>query len=268
MKKAVLFSGTHERHLFVHKQVIDIFDDVLVIIMQREETVPECPPGLTVTDEVNFKRHFADRNTVEMREYGKLDSKNIFSGCKTHSVLPNALNSAEVVDIVRSFKPDMAFIFGSGLIKDNLFQILPTNKINLHLGLSPWYKGGATLFWPFYFLQPQYAGVTFHQITEKPDAGEIIHQECPELFRDDGIHDVGARCVIDAANSARKICEKFIVDGKFNGKIQKTTGRVWRSKDFHPSHLRIIYNLFNNDIVKAYIDGNLDQSRQKLFSCL
>ena len=268
MKKAVLFSGTHARHFFVHKNIIDAFDDVLVIVMQREELIPECPSGIAPVDAVNFQRHFDERNIVEKREYGELNSEDTFSGCEVHYVKPDALNSEQVVNLVRTFRPDMAFIFGCSLIKNDLFQALPHNKINLHLGLSPWYRGASTLFWPFYFLQPQYAGVTFHQITEKPDAGELIHQECPELFAQDGIHDVGARCVVNAADTARKLCRKFVMDGEFHGQIQKTTGRVWRGKDFYPMHLRVIYNLFDNDIVRSYLDGEADQTKPTLFSCL
>ena len=45
---------------------------------------------------------------------------------------------------------------------DPTFAVLPKEKINLHLGLSPWFKGSVTLFWPFYHLMPQFCGSTFH----------------------------------------------------------------------------------------------------------
>ena len=48
--------------------------------------------------------------------------------------------------------------------------------------------------WPFYHLEPQFCGSTFHQISKQAD--ELIHQCVPELF--DTIHDVGARAVIKA----------------------------------------------------------------------
>ena len=81
----------------------------------------------------------------------------------------------------------------------------PSDKINIHLGLSPWYKGSATLYWPFYHLQPQFCGVTFHQITRQADAGEIIHQCVPVLEKGDKIHDVGVKCVIQAKTDLVKI---------------------------------------------------------------
>ena len=88
---------------------------------------------------------------------------------------------------VKQFNADFCFIFGANLILDPVIENLPQNKINLHLGLSPWYKGAATLYWPFYNLKPQFCGVTFHQITKDADAGEIIHQCVPKLEYGDKI---------------------------------------------------------------------------------
>ena len=33
--------------------------------------------------------------------------------------------------------------------------------INIHLGLSPWYRGSATLFWPSYNLEPRKTELLF-----------------------------------------------------------------------------------------------------------
>ena len=87
--------------------------------------------------------------------------------CPILKVDTDKLNSQESVDFVKKINPDVVLIYGSGLIKEPLYSTLPKNAINLHLGLSPNYKGAATLFWPFYFMEPTYAGSTFHYITDK-----------------------------------------------------------------------------------------------------
>ena len=146
--------------------------------------------------------------------------------------------------------------------------MLPKNKINLHLGLSPWYKGAATLFWPFYFMSPQFAGITFHQITKKADQGEIIHQSVPNLEYGDTIHDVGIKCIFKAKQDVIKLINHYKKTNSFLGKYQKSDGRIWRVKDFHPSHLRLVYDLFDDDLVDQYLDGFLKQEKPNLFSCL
>ena len=55
------------------------------------------------------------------------------------------------------------------------------------------------MFWPFYFLKPQFAGLTLHNISDKPDAGDIFHQSTPSLIKGDGIHNVGTKVVINGS---------------------------------------------------------------------
>jgi len=49
-------------------------------------------------------------------------------------------------------------------------------------GLCPYNRDIATLFWPVYMLQPQFASITIHKISDIPDAGKIYHQAVFELF--------------------------------------------------------------------------------------
>lgn len=268
MKKAIFFLGDHPRHLYVLKNVVEIFEKVEVVIMKREKFMPVMPNNLADIDKKNFKKHFRDRKVIEKKYFGNININKDFNGINISLVKPENFNSKKICDLVKIFNPDLAFVFGTDIIKSPLIDLLPKNKINLHLGLSPWYKGAATLFWPFYHLLPQFSGVTFHQITSIPDAGEIIHQSCPRLYREDGIHDVSVRCVINAATDAKKIFKKFYIEKDLKGKKQISSGRVWRSNDFQIQHLRIIYNLFNNDIVKHFLEKKLSKAKPNLFSSL
>ena len=67
------------------------------------------------------------------------------------------------------------------------------------MGLIPYYKGSITMFWPFYFLEPNMAGTTFHIIDKYVDTGEILHNNTPNLERGDGLHDVASKAIFDAA---------------------------------------------------------------------
>ena len=264
--KLVLFSGTHPRHLFVNQQIIKHFDDVLVVIMQRESLSPQAPDYVAEHDRRLFDFHFNKRAEVERHSYGDLHHEMVFKECRTLYVSPDQLNSPKITKNVSDFNADIAFIFGVDLIKGPLLEILPENKINLHLGLSPWYKGAATLFWPFYFLQPQYSGVTFHQISIGADAGAIVHQAVPELTAGDGIHTVGAKCVLQAADDVNIILNIWKQTGFVPQSLQKNSGKLWLERDFKASHLRVIYDLYNDRIVDEFLGGNLDQNRPKLVS--
>ena len=266
--KLILFSGDHPRHLFVNNEVLKYFDDVLVIVMQREELLPKPPNELNEHDKKLFKMHFENRHRVESAIYGDLNAREVFKNFNSIFVKPNELNSELVADKVKKFNADFCFIFGVDLILDPVIDALPADKINLHLGLSPWYKGGATLFWPFYHLEPQFCGSTFHQITKKADAGEIIHQCVPELLSGDTIHDVGARCVVKARDELNSIFSHWKKSRGFDGMLQTTSGRNWRGVDFHASQLRVIYDLYQDKIVDSYLSRSLSNRKPKLISCI
>ncbi len=266
--KLILFSGSHPRHLYVNSEIIKHFDEKLVIVMQREELVPSPPENLTTHDKKLFTKHFANRNKIEVDTYGHLNAEQVYKNCNTIFINPSELNSQKIAKKVKQFNADFCFIFGSNLILDPVIENLPQNKINLHLGLSPWYKGAATLYWPFYNLKPQYCGVTFHQISKQADGGEIIHQSVPVLKKGDTIHDVGAKCVIQAKDDIDKLISHLKIKKKFKGKIQNISGRNWQENEFHASQLRVIYDLFKDKIVDNYLSKTLDQKKPKLFSCL
>ena len=57
---------------------------------------------------------------------------------------------------------------------------------------------------------------------------------------------------------------KFDKEKKLNFQPQKTTGHLWLRKDFKPIHLRVIYDLFENQIVDEYLSGNLDNDLPNL----
>ena len=266
--KLILFSGDHPRHLFINKEVVKYFDDILVIVMRREELIPIAPINISEHDKKLFKIHFQNRKHVEAKVYGNLKADEVFKNYNTIFINPNEINSDKIAKKVRNFNADFCFIFGVDLILDPVIDELPVDKINLHLGLSPWYKGSATLFWPFYHLEPQFCGVTFHQITKQADAGEIIHQCVPKLLLGDTIHDVGARCVLKAKDELNHLFSYWKQSKKFDGILQETSGRNWRGTDFNASQLRVIYDLYDDKIVDIYLSGGLSNRKPKLISCI
>lgn len=264
--KIIILSGSHSRHLFIHTALLDSGYECAVVIMQRENEIPKPPFG-TLPDDIRlFNRHFEERYELEHMTFGDLTPQQIFNGLPTYHCTPDNFNSQDVVAFVKTFNADMAFIFGTDLVKGELLKALPSDKINLHLGLSPWYRGSATLFWPFYFLQPQFSGVTFHQIIPEADAGGILHQVCPVLKKGDGIHEVGVRCVQCARSDLIRLSHAYEKKGKFSYLEQKSTGKLFLSNDFQVAHLRVIYDQYENKIVDEYLKGNLNQNKPKIIN--
>tara|TARA_B100000686_G_C16684945_1_gene914169 strand:- start:287 stop:1093 length:807 start_codon:yes stop_codon:yes gene_type:complete len=266
--KIFLISGSHPRHLYVHKEIINLGHETRALVMSREEMLPLIPKDLPKIDIKNMEFHFNSRLKKEHEVYGDLSAKKIFKNVDYKICSKETINTEENAKMIKQFNPDLVLAFGPSIIKDPVLSILPEDSINMHLGLSPQYKGAATLFWPFYYLEPQFAGITFHRISKKVDAGEILHQCRPLLEHDDGIHDVSAKAVLNALEDLKTIVYLKEKNLKFDYVPQKQTGKLFYASDFKPHHLRLIYDLFDNKIVNEYLNGNLSTHSPELVNGL
>lgn len=258
--KILWIGGNHPRHLYFINKIQTTFEISGVIIQNRENIVPQPPENIEDIDRKNFIKHFSNRFFAEKKFFGSPNLPN----CETHIVTSDTLNSQKCLNFIKSINPDVVLIFGSDLIKNPLLSVLPKQTINLHLGISPRYRGAATLFWPFYFLEPNYAGSTFHYIISEPDAGDTIHQCTPTLDSSDGIHDVACKTVITSANEAVELLNILEKKRQWIPHKQKGTGKNFLNSDFKPEHLRLIYNTFNDDIVANYLQGKLNPKSPNL----
>lgn len=261
--RLLIFSGSHQRHNFVAQALCSLHLETCIIEMQREDVIPVPPKSILECDRANFERHFARRETQENLYFGKYRNFETSSNL-LFRISKEELNSLRVLEIVNSFNPDVAFVFGTGLLMSRILNELPENTINLHLGLSPQYKGSATLFWPFYMLEPQFAGYTLHKITSKIDGGGIFHQGVPKLEWGDGIHDVSAKTVVYAAEASKKLIAAFANQQDLIAENQRKTGKLWLSSDFRPEHLRVIYDTYEDKLVDEYLLGNLGEKKPVL----
>jgi len=261
--KLLVISGSHPRHKFAVKPLTEIGIETLVIKIGRENMIPEPPVHLDKIDTDNFKKHFKERELAEEFYFGNTEfvkNKNL----EYWEPDISDINSPEVTAKIIDFNPTIAVVFGSGLLNDRLLKILPEHTVNLHLGLSPHYKGSATLFWPFYMLEPQFAGFTIHKIVKRIDAGVIYSQGTPVLEFTDGIHDVGCKTVIEAQHELLRLVMHLIEGNRVNTAEQKGTGKLWLVSDFKAHHLRIIYSTFSNSIVAEHLNGKLSEKSPTL----
>lgn len=253
--RIVLIGGTHPRHLYYHNAIANNYNVVGALLESREGMIPKPPEGTSERDAELFNRHFAARDAKEREYFGEQSMPDVPVGFTAKE----ELNAFANWDWLESLDADLVLVFGCHMIE---WKSDKNRIINLHLGLSPRYRGSATLFWPFYFLEPNFAGCTFHQIVDEPDAGDILHQCRPELKRGDTIHDVQCRAVVQATADMVHLLETF---DAWKLKPQRNTGKCFLTTDFIPQHLRMIYEAYDDNIVDAYLDGELSGREPYLY---
>ena len=79
-------------------------------------------------------------------------------------------------------KSDCYLVFGSSYIKGELANFLISKKtINIHAGLSPYYRGTDCNFWALYDNNPHLVGATIHLLSKGLDNGPILYHAMPDL---------------------------------------------------------------------------------------
>lgn len=248
--------GDQPRHLYYINEIAEHFEVSRGVMQIRGSSIPTIDASEEVHDRRNWTKHFWDRQQAEELYFGKQPLPTF----PYLAVTKEELNTQKTADYMKGM--DLVLVFGCGMIREPLFSALPKDTINLHLGLSPRYRGAATLFWPFYFLEPNWAGTTFHYIVNTPDGGDIIHQVVPKLQKDDGIHDVACRAVVESTRWACRLIKMYPDWVKYPQKPE--SGKNFLESDFKPQHLRVIYNVYNNDVVKKYLEGKIKSKEPKL----
>lgn len=262
--KIVLMCGSHQRHLYLAEKLYKEGFLGGLVIEKREEFLPEPPKDLLEIDRENFIRHFKARDDAEKKFFGSVNIENIKKEVNFIDTTKETLNSNKTVEFINSVAPDYIISYGVHKISDELLDKYKNCCFNIHGGLSPWFKGTITLFWPFYFLKPNWAGMTIHCLSNKIDAGDIIHHSVPVLKRGDKIHEVACKAVVQVTDDLCKIIHMLKNGEKLKYVPQTSNGKLFIGKDWTPQTLRLIYNTFDDDIVDKFLEGEIASSDPKL----
>lgn len=83
------------------------------------------------------------------------------------------IHAPEVLQQVSALQPDLGLIYGSPILKPELFEIPSLGTLGIHHGKVPEYRGNKTAFWMMYNGEPC-AGVTIQKINKGLDTGSIV----------------------------------------------------------------------------------------------
>ena len=79
-------------------------------------------------------------------------------------------------------KSDIYIVFGSSYIKGELIDFLVKKKaINIHAGVSPYYRGTDCNFWALYDGNPHLVGSTIHLLSKGLDNGPMLYHAMSNL---------------------------------------------------------------------------------------
>ena len=138
-------------------------------------------------------------NKIINNYFKKVDwaQKKIFGNCslginKKIKLLPLKMGDLKYIKMRQYsefFKSDIYIVFGSSLIKGELLKFLKRKKaINIHMGVSPYYRGADCNFWAQNDKNSNLVGATIHYLSDGIDDGRIISHATSEFHPNPLLH--------------------------------------------------------------------------------
>ena len=254
MRHIALITGSHPRHLYLGEELIKTQKIKCWIIEERESFSPNPPAQLSTSLREIYNHHFSERCRIEKLVFKKTEKSSDILKIK---VSRNQLNSYKTLKFLKENSIKLVISYGCHKIDNKFIDSLGIVFWNLHGGISPDYRGVITHFWPSYFLEPQMTGMTLHETTDLIDGGNIILQTSSPLVRGDTLHRLAARNVQHFIKIFKIKLSNLNLDKLPSGIPQLGSGKVFKSNDWRPEHLRLIYDVYSDAIVDAVIDGKI-----------
>jgi methionyl-tRNA formyltransferase len=137
-------------------------------------------------------------------------------------------SARELAGAVQKFQPQIIAVYGTGKIPDKVLSTAKTIALNMHTGVSPFYRGTASTFWPIVENEAEKIGATVHECTSIIDGGTIFFSGRAPLHRRDNLHTIFARAVKIGAAGYVDVLRQFIARQVSGVPQDLTLGREYR----------------------------------------
>ncbi len=252
--KVTLFTSNNHRHNYLINLLSDYCDELWVI--------QECKTLFTGKNNGKYK----NKNVVEEYFYKVLEAqKKIFKkefvnknnkDIKTLPILYDELNKLSLTYLKDFLNSDIYVVFGSSYIKGELVEFLVKQKtINIHAGVSPYYRGSDCNFWALYDDNPHLVGSTIHLLSKGLDDGPILYHAMSNFKTNPFEY------TMSTVKSAIHSIAERIRDGSIH-KIKPHTQD--RTKEIRYSKK----NEFNEEIIKKYFKKKINLNKKKFDNSL
>ena len=180
--KITIFTSNQPRHLALIKKMSSVSSEVYAVL-ESNTVFPGLVSDFYKRSDV-MQKYFQNVIRAEESLYGGIDF--LPSNVKTLSIKSGDLNRLEKKSLEQSLNSDLYIIFGASYIKSWLVDYLVARKaINIHMGISPYYRGSSCNFWALYDKKPEYVGATIHMLSKGLDSGDMLYHALPILKDED-----------------------------------------------------------------------------------
>ena len=265
--KIVLFTRTGFHHTYFINRLQEEFEIACVV----REAYPEGEDKKSAAshwvagaeeseDELFLERFRAAysagfRHHPFLREYLKSPFDQVITrpGTEYLTVGCGGINSDDFATFLQRIRPDVVAVLGSSVIKPDVISVAARSVINLHSGLSPYYRGTWSYGWPIVNSEPEYIGVTVHNVNAGIDTGDIIYQTRPVFADGDDLNAIFLKVISEGVElMIRAIGEIRDAGSVASHRQPGDTGRLYFMKDLSADAARTCLSSLERGIIREY----------------
>ena len=248
MKIGILTSH-NPRHYFVANTIASIADEALIVTSAMG--LNPAVAGHHGEKKDSLIKYFEERFRTEMSIFSDR-----FFDVKKGGVIavgPNEINSSYVYNQLKAFQPDLIVVFGTNILKGLILEVCP-RILNIHLGLSPYFNGTSSNFWPMYNGILEYIGVTVHYLDAGIDTGDILGQTRADIVNGDNPHTIGNKNIIAGVGLLKEIIP-YLENQQIKGIKQWESSRwpIYKMKDFTAEIEQSFIRDINNGSINQWV---------------
>ncbi|HVT88543.1 MAG TPA: formyltransferase family protein [Tepidisphaeraceae bacterium] len=176
--KIAVFTSNQPRHTALIESLATVADEVFAI---RECTT--ILPG-QVQDFFNKSPIMQDYFSRVIAAEQKVFGQPRFTPAHVHT-LDMRMGDLSLLDpklLESALACDLIIVFGASYIRGPLCdRLVHRRAINIHMGISPQYRGSSTNFWAMYDKRPHLVGATIHLLSSGLDSGPMLFHALPPV---------------------------------------------------------------------------------------
>ncbi|MCC0178538.1 hypothetical protein I4641_16300 [Waterburya agarophytonicola K14] len=164
-----------------------------------------------------------------------------------------SVNSPTVCQKIRETHPDLLLVHGTSIVKPEIINNVNLG-LNLHWGLSPYYRGAACTEWALLNWDIYNIGVTIHKLASEIDGGDIVAQARIDAQPDDTIHSINMKLTYFGTELVTKIINRIECGHQINfAKQDLSLGYLNIKKQFGKYLVKQTEFIDKNGVIKTIL---------------
>lgn len=247
--KITLLTSNRNRHNYLINLLSTVCDE-LFVIQECGTIFPGAVPGHYPVSNLMVK-YFEKVNNAQLKFFGNTYVGKYSKNIKTLPIIFGDLGKCSLSFLSEFLQSDFYLVFGCSYIKGDLVNFLVEKKaVNIHMGVSPYYRGTDCNFWALYDNNPHLVGATIHYLSKGIDSGPILYHAMSKIKLDPFEYTMST-----VKSAFHSILERIKNGEIFNYKpiIQLKSKEIRYSKKIE----------FNDDIIEKYFSKQINLQSKK-----